>query len=681
MLSVASNTPTVHHHYKTISPPATNANSRSPRRLLKKVTKTWRNVNVFTKNKVKAVGNLIRKNSAQFIDCQSTSENNENKEFNSESNVRKDSSLEDEESAVIDDKSTDKLILSDCEEVSKIYNKSLGENLAEVESTETQVDLSDSKKRKRSVFGGKLANATKLLKDNNSSAMAIKQLPEENKGVTVNYDQAAAAVANVVDPYPHQNRDQDQHFWSHYNQNRDQEEKKDERVINNWGENEWSDFYTEFEPIQERPHYMSGFPNPPGENRCWLNATLHALFVLPLIENLNVNDSVVGRLSKLTKLLVAMKVFWRDGYKKMEVMHQTVKKFKEELAILDETYPEEKQQDVSEFLMILLNYVKTECEQLSVETCKTEEVENVPENHQDLSKDTRAPLTPSKRSPLAILSPLKTSNAITKAIAENAGDSVAKTQVPKTLHNPIDDCFLLPMREHYICEGCNEHRQRDIDNMMLYVPLPDNESNNNDEVTVIPADAPATPPPINLSVAINKSMEPEERCLTCTKCKSTKHHRSTSFRGCPNVLTVQINRYGVNNDGYCSKINTPVEIPAELSVEITNNDGTSTGENEGDGTPTITVHKFQPVCIIAHVGSAMDCGHYTSYAKHDNRWFHYNDMDVTPMSESDALGAVQRTAYLVFFVNVNSSEPLTNSSSDLKQFNSLSVKLDDTPLQ
>lgn len=60
---------------------------------------------------------------------------------------------------------------------------------------------------------------------------------------------------------------------------------------------------------------------------------------------------------------------------------------------------------------------------------------------------------------------------------------------------------------------------------------------------------------------------------------------------------------------------------------------------------------FEPVCVIAHVGSAMDCGHYTSYVRHDDNWYHYNDLSVTPMSRFEALAAAQTTAYVVFFVS------------------------------
>lgn len=65
---------------------------------------------------------------------------------------------------------------------------------------------------------------------------------------------------------------------------------------------------------------------------------------------------------------------------------------------------------------------------------------------------------------------------------------------------------------------------------------------------------------------------------------------------------------------------------------------------------------YEPICIIAHAGGTMDCGHYTSYVRHGDQWYHYNDMNVAPMTEEEALSAAQMTAYLVFFVKSSSAE-------------------------
>ncbi|XP_063972085.1 uncharacterized protein LOC135159919 [Diachasmimorpha longicaudata] len=381
------------------------------------------------------------------------------------------------------------------------------------------------------------------------------------------------------------------------------------------------DSFSQLQP--EEPFYMTGFPNPPAENRCWLNATLQIIFALPLVDPLGRLD--MTRCSMLTKTLMAIQLFWRKGAADREKTYQTVARFKNQLDILDDSYSSYRQQDVSEFLMKLLNHVKNDCDKIIKEMKSSDETENVPDANV-VKTAQRSPQTPTKRLPLVQISPFKSRNDSSKvpASACSPKSQESSEELPEFIQNPIDEFFLLPMMERYVCENCHKHRQRKVDNMMLYVDLPENTTN-----------------PIELADAIGKSLEPEDRTLTCSKCKCEKHKLFTTFRRLPNVLIVQINRYAMS-DGYVAKMNSIVHIPENLEItsdEIKNED------HHGQ--------KFIPVCIIAHVGSAMDCGHYTSYVKHGEQWFHYNDMSVTPMSTSEALTAAQNTAYLVFFVNAN----------------------------
>ncbi|KAF7989216.1 hypothetical protein HCN44_007746 [Aphidius gifuensis] len=373
----------------------------------------------------------------------------------------------------------------------------------------------------------------------------------------------------------------------------------------------------------EIPYYMIGFPNPPGENRCWLNATLHVLFALPLVDKL---DSIyIKNCSKLTKTLVAMQLFWKQGSSEKLKFYQTITKFKKELNVLDASYPSERQQDVSEFLMIFLNHVQTDFEKIM-----TKKSNENSENHIFESSVNN----PIKRAPLAVLSPFKRrinyQENVDRSNEQTDGKNLLKDD-EMFCTNPIDEYFLLNMMEHYICQGCSNHRQQKIDNLMLYVDLPENELDS-----------------IDLAESVNKSIESEERTLTCGKCRSPKHNVHASFRESPNILIVQVKRYGMTSDGYVAKINTPVRIPQSLNLDI-------------NGSVKVK-NIFEPVCIIAHVGAAMDCGHYTSYVKHGNQWYHYNDLHVMPMTNNEALQAAETTAYLIFFVNKQLLEQSTNNS-------------------
>lgn len=250
---------------------------------------------------------------------------------------------------------------------------------------------------------------------------------------------------------------------------------------------------------------------------------------------------------------------------------------------------------------MFLNYLKTDFEKLAsrkgVSTIElannSEETENIPENIQGNRKVPRSPQTPTKRPPLADISPRKRKFAETGS--ESGGDYSPKarkityssqdllsprvnrlskpTDPSYKVHtpphhsgsginrskeiidfckNPIDRYFLLHMMEHYRCETCSKHRQRKVDNLMLYVDLPAGSENHT----------------VSLHEAVNKSLEPEDRDLTCSKCKHEKHKVYTTFRACPRILMVQVNRYGICDDGSVGKFNTPVEIPETLELDL-----------------------------------------------------------------------------------------------------------------
>ncbi|XP_015523221.2 uncharacterized protein LOC107226812 [Neodiprion lecontei] len=409
----------------------------------------------------------------------------------------------------------------------------------------------------------------------------------------------------------------------------------------------------------QEPYHLTGFPNPPGENRCWLNATLQALFAMPLLDTFhhyNLQDC-----SKLTKYLITTKVHWMKGTSGREKAYQTIKLLKEELGVLDETYPSERQQDVSEFLMILLNHIKSDLGKLISAEEGVNEMENVPKNQQDSHKVLKTPQTPNKRQPLADIS-IPQNNGMKRShslgdpnqspklkklgLSHNNNDllspklrklsnpsdpsykvhtpPLAPTNDETMLHkNPVDENFQLHLMEHYTCKGCQKHRQKKVDNLMLFVDIP------SDDIMA----------PIDLQRAVENIFAPEERHLTCGTCKHDVHIMRTTFRRQPNILTLQVNRYGMSSEGIFSKISTDVTIPKNLDLG-------ATFLNDAPKNSTA----YEPICIIAHAGGTMDCGHYTSYVRHGNQWYHYNDMDVAPMTEEEALSAAQMTAYLVFFV-------------------------------
>lgn len=415
-----------------------------------------------------------------------------------------------------------------------------------------------------------------------------------------------------------------------------------ERIVDN--NNQWSDeiFNTDncmqsisssipFSDIEndfDNSYYTMGFPNPPGENRCWVNATIHALFALPFTDSLDRLN--LSECTSLMKTLIHMQTLWRKGESEKHNIYCTLRKFKEELIVLDDSYPSERQQDVSEFLMKLLNHFKTFFEKRESSEAKIQEIENMPENPQDQRKSKTTPDS-SKRRPLvelrenSNLSEPGASQKTNKLERLPNGVDDSKENFDESIKNPVDDYFLLPIVDQYTCKGCSEKKQKRVDNLVVFVQVPPESKDV----------------PVNVEDAIARNFTTEERRVTCDHCKHKFQDVRTAFSNYPKVLTVHVHRYGIGEHG-TRKISNALSIPEQLVLK-----------------PSLMIEGFdadeiyKPVCIISHVGENVDCGHYTSYVEHEGQWYYYNDMSVSPMTSSQVFAAAETTAYLIFFVNVN----------------------------
>ena len=118
----------------------------------------------------------------------------------------------------------------------------------------------------------------------------------------------------------------------------------------------------------------------------------------------------------------------------------------------------------------------------------------------------------------------------------------------------------------------------------------------------------------------------ENKNLTCRKC-TTQSCQSlhTSYQETPNNLLIQINRFSVSIlHGRPRKNNHPFGIYENIKLGLIN---------------------YTLLGLIEHHGVFIDSGHYVSYIRQSNKWYHCDDKHVT---ETNLL-TLSNNVYLMFY--------------------------------
>ncbi|XP_051898378.1 ubiquitin carboxyl-terminal hydrolase 3 isoform X4 [Pristis pectinata] len=131
----------------------------------------------------------------------------------------------------------------------------------------------------------------------------------------------------------------------------------------------------------------------------------------------------------------------------------------------------------------------------------------------------------------------------------------------------------------------------------------------------------------------------ETELYMCHKCK--KRQKSTKkfwIQKLPKVLCLHLKRF--HWTAYLrNKIDTYVEFPLRgLDMKC------FLLEPENSG-PECCLYDL--AAVVVHHGSGVGSGHYTAYATHEGRWFHFNDSTVT-LTEEETV--VKAKAYILFYV-------------------------------
>lgn len=135
----------------------------------------------------------------------------------------------------------------------------------------------------------------------------------------------------------------------------------------------------------------------------------------------------------------------------------------------------------------------------------------------------------------------------------------------------------------------------------------------------------------------------ESELYMCSTCK--KKQRSTKkfwIRRLPNVLCLHIKRFRWQSF-FRVKLETFVEFPLEgLNMHKYILDNLHETRGSGSGS-----NEYDLAAVVVHHGSGAGSGHYTSYARHEGQWFHFNDSTVTPC-EPETVAKCK--AYILFYI-------------------------------
>ncbi|KAM6308842.1 ubiquitin carboxyl-terminal hydrolase 3 isoform 2-T2 [Aegotheles albertisi] len=131
----------------------------------------------------------------------------------------------------------------------------------------------------------------------------------------------------------------------------------------------------------------------------------------------------------------------------------------------------------------------------------------------------------------------------------------------------------------------------------------------------------------------------ETELYMCHKCK--KKQKSTKkfwIQKLPKVLCLHLKRF--HWTAYLrNKVDTYVEFPLrglDMKCYLL--------EPENSGPESCL---YDLAAVVVHHGSGVGSGHYTAYAAHEGRWFHFNDSTVTLTDEETV---VKAKAYILFYV-------------------------------
>jgi ubiquitin C-terminal hydrolase len=439
-------------------------------------------------------------------------------------------------------------------------------------------------------------------------------------------------------------------------------------------------------PIREVLPQDIGFPNPPGSNRCWMNATLQMLLGMePFMEELEffcLRRDQNNRCEVLQSFFEVMK--YRRWRRRLS-LRSALRHLFHSLGMLDAMFLSDRQQDAAEFLLCLLDLFR---EQLC-------------------SSKTDLGLQDIKAKESCTLRELQLENLPSGSSAMQRLPSGGRLGAD-SVHSPVCDNIEFCLKEIYCCTNCSESTTRCQDHLALFLDIPPTSN-------VHPS----------LQEALSHYMQSDIRELKCGKCSGQRSKVETVFARLPRFLLVQVKRYTVQT-AVTEKLRSLLRVPISLSLkncvadnvvmpvpwspqrakecdtsqlsvdedeekelqevmcqsveedlevqdlekaiklsleeqQLTHNKDCSFQLGDADvpmceleGEDDSPDHSYRLICVLMHQGLSLDCGHYVAdvYNIGQQQWYHYDDEVVSYLAEGEVLGSArQRNGYIFCYMH------------------------------
>ncbi|CAE6487435.1 unnamed protein product [Rhizoctonia solani] len=145
---------------------------------------------------------------------------------------------------------------------------------------------------------------------------------------------------------------------------------------------------------------------------------------------------------------------------------------------------------------------------------------------------------------------------------------------------------------------------------------------------------------------LKRFTQPEKTTYKCDKCEKSSNDATKQFsiRKLPPVLCFQLKRFEVGAAS-SNKIDHVVRFGATLNMAPFSSVVARKGTNKDPGPDSM--YEYDLLAVVNHDGQMMDNGHYTNFARCQDRWYKFDDAKVTRVTLQECL---KSSAYMLVYV-------------------------------